>query len=208
MWMHPAGLTGLAFPAKDAEALHGDLLRAGVAVEDCKDFSRPVMVDGQEKTASFRTFQIDRQAVANGRIFFCQHNTPELIWRPEWQSHPNGATGIAAVTIVSEEPDRLNSLLAAGLGIPTDGNVCAGRTTLRVLRPAQMAELSRSVPHLPDLANAPMRMAALDVFTSSLEMTAACLEAGKVPFVLDDRAVTIAPDIALGLVLRFIENGK
>lgn len=207
MWEHPAGLTGLAFRAKNAAALHDELQRAGVPVEPCKHFSRPVVIDGEEKTASFRTFQIDRHEVANGRIFFCQHETPELIWRPQWQSHPNGATGIAAFTIVCEDPERLRALLAAVPGVG-DAAMRAGRTALRILHPAQMSELFGDVSPLPDLAGGAMRMVALDLFTLSLEATAACLAARGISCVRDGSALTVAPDAALGLVLRFVENGK
>ena len=47
--------------------------------------------------------------IAMGRVYFCEHLTPELVWRPEWQSHPNGARAIARVIVATDEPraDRL-----------------------------------------------------------------------------------------------------
>ncbi|MGI6853590.1 VOC family protein [Mesorhizobium sp. 1B3] len=205
MWVHPAGLTGLAFRTGNAASLHDDLQRDGVAVEQYRDFSRPVTIDGQERNASFRTFQVDRRDVDNGRIFFCQHNTPELIWRPEWQSHANGATGIAAFTIISNDPNRLSALLKRVPGIYTDGTMRAGRTTLRVFHPSQMPDLCSGVSLLPDLAGGAMRMVALDLFTESLDVTNACLDARGVPYLRERTSLSIAPDAALGLVLRFIE---
>src|SRR5690554_3620017 len=41
MWVHPAGLTGLAFRAQDAALLHDVLEREDVPLEPTKDFSRP-----------------------------------------------------------------------------------------------------------------------------------------------------------------------
>lgn len=203
MWEHPAGLTGLAFRTGDAAALHGVLQDKGVPVEPFKDFSRPVEIGGEEKTASFRTFQIDRGEVANGRIFFCQHNTPELIWRDEWQAHANGARGIAAFTIAARDPGRLAALLAKVPGLADGGALRAGRTALRIADPAELAGAGA----LPDLAGGAMRMVALDLFTASLDATAALLAARGVPHLADDRSVTVPPEAALGLVLRFVPEG-
>lgn len=205
MWVHPAGLTGLAFRTRDAASLHDALQRDGVPVEAAKDFSRPVEIDGQEKLASFRTFQIDRSQVDNGRIFFCQHNTPELIWRQEWQSHPNGATGIAGFTIVSETPERLGALIARVPGVAENG-MRAGRTRLRVLDPAAPGDLLPDGAPLPGLSGGAMRMTALDLFTSSLERTSAHLAANDIAFHRAGSAVIVAPEVALGLVLRFVED--
>jgi hypothetical protein len=38
------------------------------------------------------------------RCFVCQHRTRELVWRPEYQSHALGATGLAALAVVAEDP--------------------------------------------------------------------------------------------------------
>jgi len=204
MWEHPAGLTGLALRTGDAAALHADLQRRGVPVEPCKDFSRPVAIDGQERTARFRTFQIDRRAVANGRIFFCQHDTPELIWRRQWQSHANGATGIAGIVVACEAPDQLTGLLAAVPGIAAGGALRAGRTALRLVRPADLPGLLPGAPALPDLAGGVMRMVALDLFTASTRASAAFLEAQGISFASDAGGLTLSPKTALGLVLRFV----
>jgi hypothetical protein len=36
------------------------------------------------------------------RYFVCEHRTPELLWRPEWLAHANGATAIEAAYLVVE----------------------------------------------------------------------------------------------------------
>jgi hypothetical protein len=38
------------------------------------------------------------------RMFACQHFTRELVWRPEYQSHANGALEIAALAVVVDDP--------------------------------------------------------------------------------------------------------
>ena len=39
-----------------------------------------------------------------GRVYFCQHLTPELIWRPEWRRHSNTALSIARILIAVRDP--------------------------------------------------------------------------------------------------------
>ena len=51
-----------------------------------------------------------------GRVYFCEHLTPELVWRPEWQGHANGAQAIARVVVATSEPRRTASLFAALFG--------------------------------------------------------------------------------------------
>ncbi len=204
MWVHPPGLTGLAFRTGDAAALHDELQGKGVPVEPYKDFSRPVAIDGQEKTASFRTFQIDRGEVANGRIFFCQHNTPELIWRSQWQAHANGASGIAAATIATGDPSRLAAILGQVPGVGGQGDLRAGRTALRIVEPEEFAAKLPAGIGLPGFEGGAMRMVALDLFTASLEATAAFLAGRGVRFMPGDDAITLPPAEALGLVLRFV----
>ena len=111
LWSYPIGLNGLAFRTSDAAALQGELAAASKPVTDWRDFSRPVDVDGVQKPASFRTFQIGGDTISNGRLFFCQHSTPELVWRPSDQNHPNGVLNISDVFIVSRAPQSITELL-------------------------------------------------------------------------------------------------
>ena len=40
-----------------------------------------------------------------GRVYFCEHLTPELVFRSEWQSHPNGAEGLSALHLIDVAPE-------------------------------------------------------------------------------------------------------
>ena len=68
-----------------------------------------------------------------GRFYFCEHLTPELVWRPEWQSHANNTTRFNGLLVVAENAAETAALTAkivrstteaAGLGIrvPTAGD--------------------------------------------------------------------------------------
>jgi hypothetical protein len=101
----PAGLNGLVFATDDARALHRRLAARGVPVAEPVDFSRPVMVDGVERSARFTTVRVHADFVGSARVYYCQQHTPEWVWHAPWLDHPNTACGLAEVVIVADDPD-------------------------------------------------------------------------------------------------------
>jgi catechol 2,3-dioxygenase-like lactoylglutathione lyase family enzyme len=95
------GLGAIALATDDAGALQADLAADGIAAEAALDFARPV---GNLGDARFRIVQLPPDASPGCRMFACQHFTRELVWRPEYQSHANGALEIAALAVVVEDP--------------------------------------------------------------------------------------------------------
>ena len=125
----PIGLNGLVFRTDDAGRLYEQLSARRVPVLPPVDFDRPVDIDGRIERAAFRTVRVDPAWGGGGRIYFCEHKTPELVWRPQWQHHANGASGLAGLTIVTPAPEAEASRLAALLGVDaasaSDGEVAA-----------------------------------------------------------------------------------
>ncbi|GGB11024.1 VOC family protein [Allosediminivita pacifica] len=205
LWEHPPGLTGIAFRAGDAAALHRQMAEKGVPIEPFKDFSRPVEIDGTRYEAAFRTFQIDRAELANGRLFFCQHNTPELIWRPEYMDHPNGVSEITEAIVACDAPAALADLVTAAEGLARrgDDSVDAGTTVVRFLPRAAVAE---DFGPVPDDKAGHMRMVALGLRCRSLDALRALLDGNAVPYEpATGSVVTVSPTEAHGLYLRFSE---
>src|SRR5438874_4404942 len=112
----PIGLTGLVFKTDDADVVHAHALAAGLPILPVQAFSRPVELGGARQDARFRTTRLDPAKIAMGRVYFCEHRTPELVWRPEWQAHPNGARAIARVIVATADPRRTASLFGALFG--------------------------------------------------------------------------------------------
>jgi hypothetical protein len=106
----PAGLNGLVFKTADADLVHHHAAAAGLPVLPVQAFSRPVELGGATRDARFRTTRLDPGKVAMGRVYFCEHQTPDLVWRPEWQAHPNGALAIARVVVATDDPGRTAAL--------------------------------------------------------------------------------------------------
>ena len=106
----PEGLNGLVFATADAAALHRALAAKGAPVAAPVEFSRPVTIAGKSETARFRVVRIAAAAAPYGRVYFCEHLTPHLVWRDEWRRHVNGATGVARVMIASSDPAATGAL--------------------------------------------------------------------------------------------------
>src|ERR1700761_5497755 len=99
----PRGLNGLVFKADDIDACLGELRTSGVAMLEPQSFSRPVTIDGVEHLARFRTVRTAPELFAAGRVYYCQHFTPELVWHRPWMSHPNGVRGLSELVGVSTD---------------------------------------------------------------------------------------------------------
>jgi hypothetical protein len=79
--------------------------KAGIGHFDKFDFEREAKrPDGSTVKVAFSlAFATDPKAPDTG-YFTCQQHYPENFWSPAFQSHPNGVSGIAGVTMVSGDP--------------------------------------------------------------------------------------------------------
>ena len=82
---HGDGLAAIALATDDADRSYAELKERGARPP--MDLSRPV--DGG--VARFRLVQV------NEALFVCQHLTRDLVWRPQWQRHANGAAELTAI---------------------------------------------------------------------------------------------------------------
>jgi hypothetical protein len=97
----PRGLNGLVFQAGDIDKCLGELRGSGLAMLEPQSFSRPVTIDGVEHLARFRTVRTAPELFEAGRVYYCQHDTPELVWHRPWMSHRNGCRGLSELVVVS-----------------------------------------------------------------------------------------------------------
>jgi len=155
----PVGLNGLVFKSDDIDATYAHLQSVGLAGYPPKSFSRPVALsDGTVRDACFRTVAVRPDRFAAGRLYFCEHVTPDLLWRSEWQFHENGVTGFRELLIVAQDPEIIASRLFRAIGARRDKPADTGesseividlsaRMTLRIQTPAayqdQFGDLAR-----------------------------------------------------------------
>ena len=165
----PLGLNGLVFRTDDADACFAALQERGSAAEKPLDFSRPVRIDGRDEAAAFRTVRLKPGAAQGGRVYFCQHLTPQFVWRPEWQSHANGVDRISEFTIVVPDPGQEARAYSSMLGVPAlcvdpdEHRVVAGSLTVRFTTAARHRQ--RFGELAPPLAECESRIAALKLHT-------------------------------------------
>ena len=101
----PRGLNGLVFKVGDADASQHILRDSGLAMLEPQSFSRPVTIDGVEHLARFRTVRAAPGLFEAGRVYYCQHYTPELVWYRPWMSHPNVVHGLSELVIVTSNAE-------------------------------------------------------------------------------------------------------
>jgi hypothetical protein len=133
------GLNGLVFAMDDAEAVHADQLARGVPVNPVQNFSRDAKLpNGMEGIARFNTVRLPPRSLFDGRVYFCEHLTPALVWCPELQHHANGALAITRVALACGNPETVAAGFDRMFG---DGAVtrATGPDALRVLRAGNVA---------------------------------------------------------------------
>lgn len=142
----PVGIDGLVFTTTDAAQTHRTLQAAGLAVRTVQAFSRPVELAGVLSDARFETVRFEPGQFSAGRLYYCKHFTPELVWRAEWQAHSNGVSKVAGLLIVCESPkqEAKHYVAAAGgvaaLGANGEYRVSGERYALVFVTPAQYTD--------------------------------------------------------------------
>ncbi|MFX0543319.1 VOC family protein [Roseovarius sp. S4756] len=117
----PKGLSGLVFRTDDAEATYAHLIAVGFAPQEPILLERPVNIGGTSRKAQFRNVRMTAAEFPAGRVYFCQHLTPDLVWRDDWMAHPNGFHDIGAITIADPDPEAEAARYAALTGGRADG---------------------------------------------------------------------------------------
>ncbi len=102
----PQGIDGLVFASGDAEQTARQLTRAEFPLQPLQSFSREVVSGEAHGLARFTTVRLAAGEFSAGRVYFCQHHTPEWVWRPEWLSHPNRVTAIDRLTLIAGDPKQ------------------------------------------------------------------------------------------------------
>jgi hypothetical protein len=100
------GLANVALATDGADLAFAAFKAAGLDPEAPLAFDRAVEVAGKTEHARFRTVRIPKTNMPVVGFFVCEHLTPQFVYRAEWAKHPNGARGIAGVTVIAEQPGR------------------------------------------------------------------------------------------------------
>lgn len=207
----PRGLNGLVFKTDDADAVFAAMQAEGYAAQPARSFSRPVALGDGVQDAKFRTTHMPAGSVPYGRLYFCEHLTPELVWRPEWQRHPNGVTSVARVVVAARNPaaaaDAVARLFGASrLRTDPDGSIVLPAGDAEVAFAPVDALAAAYGDALADAAGRADFMAAIVLRTRSFAQAMQALTAGGIASARQEagRIVVPARD-AMNVTLVFAE---
>jgi hypothetical protein len=110
------GLANVALATDGADLAFDAFKAAGLDPDAPLFFDRAVEVAGKTEHAQFRTVRIPKTHMPVVGFFVCEHVTPQFVYRAEWAKHPNGARGIAGVTVIAEQPARWTAELEKYFG--------------------------------------------------------------------------------------------
>jgi len=98
------GINGLVFKSDNIKKTYQHLVNMRLSNFPPRYFSRPVEINGIEREAKFETVSIKDNIFKAGRVYFCNHLTPNLVWIPDYKSHKNNVLGITEITVIDSNP--------------------------------------------------------------------------------------------------------
>jgi catechol 2,3-dioxygenase-like lactoylglutathione lyase family enzyme len=203
------GLLGLAFASADARATAGRLAAAGLHPEGPKDLKRLLELPEGDQLPAFKLVHLPPAELPDLRAFFCQHLTPELVRRPEWLVHANGARRLVALTVASDRATELATTYGHIFGataVKQDGEsltIDTGSSEVRFMTPAALASRYRGVT-IPTHRRPWMVVQTVGV--ADLGRTAEALRRNGQRPVEGDGRLLIDPEAAMGCLLEFVAD--
>jgi hypothetical protein len=112
------GVHLIAFGTAAPEIDYARIAGAGFQPITPVALQRPISTEGGEDTARFTVVRVPPGTMPEGRIQYCQHHTPQLVWQKRWLEHPNGASGLAAVILCVEDATEAARRYSRFSGLP------------------------------------------------------------------------------------------
>jgi len=207
----PIGLNGLVFNTQSADDLFRELQSKDLPVNPPQSFSRPMALARSIEQVRFRAVRMP-DAASFGRVYFCQHLTPELVWRREWMHHPNGAIALTKVSIAAGSPSgsadifrRLFGPETVSCGSSASCKLTAGAVTIELVEPGALQEELRDAFPMP--SGRKDFVARLGIRITSLSKTAGVLRSNGIPFVAEDGKLLVPAHAAINVALELTERG-
>lgn len=155
----------VAFGTSAPESDHARLAEGGFAPLEPVALQREIGTLTGTGTARFTVVRVPPGTMPEGRIQFCRHHTPELLWQPRWMEHANGAVALNGVVLCVADPQETARRFAryTGLLAQVSGGVwriAAARGHLLFLdRDTLHRRLDVAPPSLPWIAGCALRSA-------------------------------------------------
>lgn len=169
-WLgHGPGLHILALGTEDAQATHSRCEERGLQPLPLARASREIGYGERHGEARFEWFMLPPASTPEGLLCMVRHLTPELVFQPAVQRHPNGASTLAGVYLVTPRPAEVARRLADMAGVRARQAQCSFLVPLRHgwIRCLSAASLEVRFPgtvpvRVPSLAGFTVRVADVD----------------------------------------------
>jgi hypothetical protein len=170
-----SGIQLAAFAVADASAWHQRLGEVGFRTRPLAPFKRPVGTETGTATAAFTVARVEPGEMAEGRIQMLTHHTEDAVWQKRWLAHPNGALGLASLTIVVADVDEAAARYArftrrAAVRTRAGQAVALDRGRIDLVAPdafaAALPEIA--IPSLPFIGGYGVTVASLDRVEATL----------------------------------------
>jgi hypothetical protein len=206
------GLMGVALATNDVEKCHALLEESGLHPGSVRQLKRNFELEEGTVQPQFSLCFLD-EAEAPGlmSVVMLQHMTPELIRRPDWLHHANGARGVASMTAVVEDLEAAavaHARLFGAEAIRRDGPCLVieaqGNSSIRVVEPSEFEKLSPGLSvdktvEVPGLVSVTLTV-------DDVDATARHFAARQIDFEpTGDTGIRVAPEEACGVNLIFEE---
>ena len=194
---------GTSAPDRDYARLAESGFQPLVPIALQREISTPAGGD----TARFTVVRVPPGTMPEGRIQYCAHQTPQLVWQSRWLEHANAAVALQGVLLCVESPQAAAERYGRFTGIAPSAEGAAWRldTARGYLIFASARQMARAFgiepPALPWIAGYVLA-------SSDLTRTRYALHrAGATHAIIDGRSVVALPG-AIGGIAIFVPPGS
>ena len=103
------GINGLVFKTNNVQRIYDHLVDINFEQDVPRSFNRPVFIDDIEKKAMFETVSVKANIFKAGRVYYCNHLTPNLVWIPKYMKHPNTSFRIEEIIMIDDNPKSISN---------------------------------------------------------------------------------------------------
>jgi hypothetical protein len=205
------GLMAVAFaPAGGPEEVRSALLRRQLHPSEPRQLGRRLELPEGPVVPRFSLLSLPTDETPGLDSFICAHLTPELMRRPEWLRHPNGALGLRGIHVLVDSTAALLEPYDRLFGMPqvttTDAVVCVHVGAHRIVL-STSDDFSTMHPDLDLEPDFPLPgIVSLELAIGRREETAEYLTRRQIPFVkTSDDSLVVPAGEANGAMLLFAE---
>lgn len=147
------GMQKVAFATDDAMAAAAEMKVSGLNPPEPQSLKRELELPEGTALPAFTLLMLPAEASPQLPTFLCQHLTPELLRKPEWLLHPNGAQHISGIVVVTDDPPALElsyeTLIGAGSAVRTDRMLAVrtGEESVLFVTPDDLDTLFPDIEH-------------------------------------------------------------